>query len=67
MAKQWKFVRVQEELYLELEEIAAAADISVMKLVNILLRSSSEEREKSVDKISEVRYNENIAKAKATR
>lgn len=67
MAKQWKFVRVQEELYLEIEGIAAAADISITKLINILLRSKLEEQEKSVDKINQVCYNESIAKAKATR
>lgn len=46
MAKQWKFVRIQKELYLELEKIAAAADISVTKLVNILLKNKLEKQEK---------------------
>ena len=67
MTKQWKFVRVQEELYLEIEGIAVAADISITKLINILLRSKLEEQEKSIDKINQVCYYESIAKAKAAR
>ena len=49
MAKDWKFIRIRKSLYSELVKLAAEADVSTAKMLNIILEKVIDEHKKNVD------------------
>jgi hypothetical protein len=67
VAKDWKFIRIRKSLYSELVKLAAEADVSTAKMLNIILEKVIDEHKKMLTTTIKVCYNASIAKAKAIR